>query len=107
MSDTDRASDGVDALAGIDPWSALEDGRAQLLRALDGLTPADAARPLADAPGWSVADLLTHVSAWDELTARFLRALAAGARDLPVEAVRDGDWAAWNAAHLPAAASHP
>ncbi|MDA1004580.1 MAG: DinB family protein [Chloroflexi bacterium] len=106
---TDRPDEGErdDPLLSVDPWTALQDGRAQLLRAIDALTAEAAVRALANAPGWSIADALTHLAAWDELTGRFLRALAAGARDLPVEAAPEDEWAAWNAAQIAAARDAP
>ena len=94
-----------DPLLLVDAWIALEDGREQLLNAIDGLDTRLAALPIDQSPGWRIADLLTHVAAWDELVARHLRARAAGARAVTIEAAPEDEWAEWNARQI-AAATH-
>lgn len=50
--------------------------RAALLAAIDGLDDAVLAEPSLD--GWSVANHLVHVAAWDELRAREVQRISAG-----------------------------
>jgi hypothetical protein len=97
-----------DPLLAIDPWVALMDGRSQLLRAIDGLDAAGAARaahadadadPDAETDAWTVGDLLTHLAAWDELHTRLFRALAEGGTAGPA-LPPDTDRATWNAARV-------
>lgn len=102
---TNPAPDGPreDPLLAIDPWVALMDGRNQLLRAIDGLDAASTARVAhADAAAavdaWTVGDLLAHLASWDELNARFFRALAAGSPAEPL--APDDAWSRWNAARV-------
>ncbi len=91
-----------DPLLDVDPWVALMDGRSQLLRAIDGLDEAGAARRVHDDGDWTVADLITHVADWDEAAARCFRALAAGERAFAAEAAPAAEWAEWNAARVAA-----
>lgn len=89
-----------DPLASIDLWSALQDGRGQLLRAIDGLDDASAALAVHADGDWSIADLLTHVAAWDELCADFFARVAGGERRFEVVAAPDDQWATWNATRI-------
>ncbi len=91
-----------DPLLRIDPWTALADGRGQLMRVLDDLDETGASLPLdlpEDARGarWLVGDLVTHLASWDELIASTLHAVAQGATGPEVTAQPDHEWAAWNA----------
>jgi hypothetical protein len=88
-----------DPLASVDLWVALDDGRAQLLAAIDGLD-AGAAGLRVEGGAWRILDALSHIAAWDELHASFLRALAAGRRDFEVVASPEHAWAAWNAERI-------
>ena len=88
----------LDPLAMVDHVTALRDGRAQLLSALEGVD--DAAAEQVVHGEWRVHDLLTHLAAWDEMVAAFLRDLASGARDFALTASPDDDWSGWNAAQL-------
>lgn len=101
-----------DPLLRVDPWTALADGRGQLMRALDGLDQTTASFPLdlpRDARGarWLVGDLLTHLAAWDELVAATLRAIAEDAGRIEVSAAPDAEWAAWNAERVAEGRSRP
>lgn len=96
----------------MDPWTALADGRGQLMRALDGLDQTAASLPLelpADARGahWLVGDLLTHLAAWDELVAATLRAIAEDAGPVDASATPDEEWAAWNAERVAEGRARP
>ena len=91
-----------DPLLRVDPWSALADGRDQLMRALEGLDETTAKRSLdfpRDAHGahWLVGDLMTHLASWDELIAETLRAVAEDGATIEVVADAADDWATWNA----------
>ena len=88
-----------DPLAMVDHQTALRDGRAQLLAALEGVDDAAAGRVVHGE--WRVHDLLTHIAAWDEMVAAFLRDLATGIRDFELTAAPTDDWSAWNAGTLP------
>ncbi len=92
----------IDPLALVDHSIALQDGRAQLLAALDGVD--DAAAEQVVHGEWRVHDLLTHIAAWDEMVAAFLRDLAAGVRDFELTAAPTDDWSAWNDAQVQASA---
>ena len=92
-----------DPMALVDHVTALRDARAQLLAALEGVDEAAAGRVVHGE--WRVHDLLTHIAAWDELVAAFLRDLASGTRDFELTAVPTDDWSAWNAGQLPAHAA--
>ena len=70
----------------------LDDARALLLAAIDGLTKSDFARPV-DEGRWTVEDLLNHVAAWDEAATAAVRDLAAGA---PPSMREVADVDAWN-----------
>jgi len=83
-----------DPMAMVDHQIALRDARAQLLAALDGVDDAGAERVVHGE--WRVHDLLTHIAAWDEMVAAFLRDLASGIRDFEVTAASTDDWSAWN-----------
>jgi len=94
-----------DPLAGIDVWTALQDGRGQLLRAIDGLDDASAVLAVHEDGDWSIADLLTHVAAWDELCADFFARVAGGERSFETVAAPDDQWATWNATRIAEARS--
>lgn len=101
-----------DPLLRVDPWTALADGRGQLMRALDGLDETAASLPLElpeDARGarWLAGDLLTHLAAWDELVAATLRAIAANAGPVDVSAPPEAEWAAWNAERVAEGRAQP
>jgi hypothetical protein len=101
-----------DPLLRVDPWTALADGRGQLMRVLDGLDETAASLPLdlpEDALGarWLVGDLLSHVAAWDELVTATLHAVAAGTPVEEVSASPEAEWAAWNAERIGAGRSRP
>ncbi len=69
----------------------LDDARAMLLAAMEGIPEADWAGPL---PGcsWTVADVLHHITAWDEVGAATVEAMVSGASvDMYVD-----DVDAWN-----------
>ena len=69
----------------------LDDARALLLASLEGMTGAEVDHPLPDQP-WTVADLLHHITAWDEVGAATVAAMERGSRlDMYVEDVDD-----WN-----------
>ena len=88
-----------DPLALVDHVTALRDARAQLLSTLEGVDDAAAGQVVHGE--WRVHDLLTHIAAWDELVAAFLRDLASGTRDFELTAVPTNDWSDWNAGQLP------
>ncbi len=69
----------------------LDDARALLLAAMEGIPEADWADPL---PGqaWTVADLLHHITAWDEVGAATVEAMTTGSS---LEMFVD-DVVAWN-----------
>jgi hypothetical protein len=101
-----------DPLLRVDPWTALADGRGQLMRALDGLDQTGASLPLElpeDARGarWLVGDLLTHLAAWDELVAATLRAIAEDTGPVEVTAAPEAEWAAWNADRIAEGRARP
>ena len=56
--------------------AVLNATREELRRAIKGLTPDQMIAPAVD--GWSVKDILTHISSWDELMATDFRRLARG-----------------------------
>ena len=56
----------------------LDDARALLIAATDGLPEADFGQPMTER-GWTPEDLLNHVTAWDEVATAAVRDLAAGA----------------------------
>ncbi len=56
--------------------AVLNATREELRRAINGLTPDQMTSPAVD--GWSVKDMLTHISSWDELMAHDFRRLARG-----------------------------
>lgn len=101
-----------DPLLRVDPWTALADGRGQLMRALDGLDQTAASLPL-DLPEddrgarWLVGDLLSHLAAWDELVAATLRAITEDAGAVEVSASPEAEWAAWNAERIAEGRSRP
>ncbi|MEX1195514.1 MAG: DinB family protein [Dehalococcoidia bacterium] len=56
--------------------AVLDSTRAELRRAIDGLTPEQMTATAVD--GWSVKDMISHISSWDELMALDFRRLARG-----------------------------
>lgn len=69
----------------------LDDARALLLSAIEGMTEEDLTRSLPD-DRWTVADLLHHIAAWDDIGAATVEAMKTGsALDAYVE-----DVDAWN-----------
>lgn len=93
----------ADPLALVDHVTALRDGRAQLLSALEGVDEAAAGQVVHGE--WRVHDLLTHIAAWDEMVAAFLSELASGTRDFELTAAPTDDWSAWNDQQLVAHAA--
>lgn len=57
-------------------YSMMENARKQLMAAIDGLKPEQMTVPVVG--DWSVKDLLTHVSSWEEYTLPDYRRLAHG-----------------------------
>jgi len=57
-------------------YEALTSTRKKLRRVIEGLTPEQMTSPIVD--GWSVKDMLTHISSWDELMAQDFRRMAHG-----------------------------
>lgn len=55
----------------------LDDARALLLAALEGIPEEDLGRPL-PRHAWTVADLLHHITAWDDVGARTVEAMESG-----------------------------
>ena len=56
----------------------LDDARALLLAAVEGLPDAAFAQTVAAGRDWTVADVLNHVAAWDDIAAESVIDLAAG-----------------------------
>lgn len=73
------ASPRTDPLAQVDPWTALRDGRMQLLAALDGLGTDDLDRRVAaDGLNLRLGEAAALHAAWDRLHAAFFAGLVAG-----------------------------
>ena len=72
----------------------LDDARALLLAATDGLPDADFGRPMADG-AWTPEDLLNHVTAWDAYATAAVAVLVTG-RPTSAPPVENED--AWNEA---------
>ncbi len=76
-------------------YSTLQEGRKELLAAIDGLTPQQMTTPVYD-DDWSVKDILTHIVSWEELAMPDFRRVARG--HLPALAsFKDSEVDKWNA----------
>ena len=69
----------------------IESHRQRLIQSFDGLSAKEMVQPLAD-DEWSVKDILTHVTSWEELILLDLRRIQRGRRPARYHAGND----AWN-----------